>query len=59
MKVNDVSEAEAMVYIRGAAALWRERSKYEWSLNIDYLTEYMGPDFKFKRPQELEEDDAF
>lgn len=59
MKVNKISENDAMTYIRGAAALWRERSKYEWSLNIDYLTEYMGPDFKFKRPQELEDDDAF
>lgn len=57
MKVNGVDRNTAMEYIRESARIWRERSKQEWSLNIDYLKEYMGEDFKYKRPEA--EDDAY
>lgn len=57
-KVNGMSKEEAMDYVRDVAKVWRERSKQNWTLNIDYLYEYMGPDFNFKRPVK-EEDDAY
>ncbi|QUL77221.1 putative NHN endonuclease [Escherichia phage UPEC06] len=60
MKVNGVDKKAAEEYIMQAAALWRQRSKQEWSLNIDYLYEYMGKDFKFKRPvKEVKEDEDY
>lgn len=59
MKVNGVDKQEAEDYIRQAAAVWRQRSKRSWTLNIDYLYEYMGQDFKFKRPVKEEPADDF
>lgn len=56
MKVNGVDKDTAEAYIRKAAQLWRQRSEQEWSLNIDYLVEYMGPDFKYKRPEAPEDE---
>ncbi len=58
MKVNNISRSEAIDYFQREFAIWRERSREEWSLSIDYLKEYMGDDFKYKRP-EPEEDDSF
>lgn len=61
MKVNGITRDQAIAYLKSEFATWRQRSQQEWSLNIDYLSEYMGPDFKFKRPVKEEEDfgDAF
>ena len=57
MKVNGVTHDQAVNYLKGEFALWRQRSQQSWSLNIDYLYQYMGSDFKFKRPVKKEEDD--
>lgn len=61
MKVNGVSRDEAITYIQEAAKIWRVRSQQEWDLNIDYLIEYMGEDFKAgKRPTSRHsEEDAY
>ena len=61
MKVNGITRDQAIAYMKGEFALWRQRSQQEWSLNIDYLAEYMGPDFKFNRPAAPEDEhgDAF
>ncbi|QYC52465.1 putative HNH endonuclease [Salmonella phage SSBI34] len=61
MKVNGITRDQAISYMKGEFELWRQRSQQEWSLNIDYLSEYMGPDFKFKRPTAPEDEmgDAF
>lgn len=56
MKVNEVTRDEAMSYFRREFFLWNQRSQREWTLNIDYLAEYMGPDFKYKRPVKVEDD---
>lgn len=50
MKVNGVDKETAEEYVRQVSAIWQQRSKKNWDLNIDYLYDYMGPDFKFKRP---------
>lgn len=56
MKVNGITREQALSYMKGEFALWRQRSEQEWSLNIDYLAEYMGPDFKYKRPEAPEDE---
>lgn len=56
MKVNGISRNEATAYFKKEFEVWRERSQRPWSLNIDYLSEYMGEDFKFKRPEQTEDD---
>lgn len=50
MRVNGIIREQAIAYMRSEFALWHERSKKDWRLNIDYLSEYMGPDFKYKKP---------
>lgn len=45
MKVNELTESEAMGYVRHAFRIWQDRSKRQWELNIDYLEEYMGEKF--------------
>lgn len=57
MKVNSISRDQAVSYMKSEFAIWRWRSQQSWSLNIDYLYEYMGPDFKFKRPVKEDKDD--
>lgn len=57
MKVNEVSRSEAIEYFQYEFSIWRRRSQEPWSLNIDYLKEYMGEDFKYNRPEA--EDDAY
>lgn len=60
MKVNNITRDQAIDYLKEEFSLWRQRSKQEWSLNIDYLYEYMGKDFKFKRPvKEVKEDEDY
>lgn len=50
MNVNNITRDQAITYLRKEFDIWRERSRQHWKLNIDYLSEYMGEDFKFKRP---------
>lgn len=45
MKVNEMTESEAMCYVRHAFRIWQDRSKKQWELNIDYLEHYMGEKF--------------
>lgn len=57
MKVNGVDKATAEEYVRQVATVWLQRSEQNWDLNIDYLYEYMGTDFKFKRPVKQKDED--
>lgn len=41
MKVNGITEKEAFDYINKSFDIWSKRSNFEWTLNIDYLKEYM------------------
>lgn len=41
-KVNLMSDEEAKRYIDESFALWRERSKYEWFIDISYLQKYLA-----------------
>lgn len=59
MKVNGITREEAIEYLKSEFDIWRERSQKEWSLNIDYLAEYMGSDFKFKRPEAKQDDEDY
>ena len=59
MKVNGITREEAIKYLKSEFDIWRKRSQQEWKLNIDYLAEYMGPDFKFKRPVSIEENEDY
>lgn len=59
MKVNNITRDEAIDYMKGEFALWQWRSQQKWTLNIDYLKEYMGEDFKYKRPVKEEPADDF
>ena len=40
MKVNGISNNEAIEYIRKSFNIWSKRSKSDWKLNIDYLEEF-------------------
>ncbi|AXN57784.1 hypothetical protein KASHIRA_01290 [Serratia phage vB_SmaM-Kashira] len=42
MKVNNITRDQAIAYMKSEFNIWRERSKQSWTLNIDYLDEYMG-----------------
>lgn len=44
MAVNDISKRKANKLIEKAFDVWRERSEYEWKLDISYLDEYMKPE---------------
>ena len=50
MKVNNISHKQAIEYLKQEFAVWRIRSQQDWVLNIDFLSEYMGKDFKFTPP---------
>jgi len=39
MKVNNISELEAINIINNAAKLWEKRSKMKWEIDINYLTD--------------------
>ena len=41
MKVNDITEDEALNYINKSFDIWSKRSNFEWKLNTDYLKEYI------------------
>lgn len=43
MWANGWSDDEAEVYIYNAFTTWRERSEHQWTLDISYLTEVLGP----------------
>ena len=40
MKVNGISNDEAIEYIHKSFNIWSKRSKSDWKLNIDYLEEF-------------------
>jgi hypothetical protein len=40
MKVNNISKDEAEKLLDDAFTIWRERSKYEWNLDISYIQNY-------------------
>lgn len=40
-KVNNISSKDAILYLGAAFGQWRERSRFEWKLDISYLKEYM------------------
>ena len=41
MKVNEMTEEEAIEYIEQTFEVWGERSEYDWELDISYLEEYL------------------
>ena len=41
MKVNEMTEEEAIEYIEQSFEVWGERSEYDWELDISYLEEYL------------------
>lgn len=43
MRVNNWTDDEAEVYIYDAFTTWRARSDHDWTLDISYLTEVLGP----------------
>lgn len=40
MKVNNISKSDAEKLLADAFSTWRERSKYEWTLDISYIQNY-------------------
>ena len=40
MKVNEITEDEAELYLDYCFQVWEERSKYNWTLDISYLEHY-------------------
>jgi hypothetical protein len=53
MRVNDLSEPSANVVIQRAFNLWRKRSRYDWKLDIKWLTDKLDNEFN-KTPIEKE-----
>ena len=41
MKVNEYSEKDAMIDLANAFDQWKERSEYQWDLDISYLEEFL------------------
>lgn len=41
MKVNNMSRHEAEKYITDAFTVWRERSRFNWTLDISYIKNYL------------------
>lgn len=39
MKVNDISQEEAMAYVNESFETWAERSEHDWELDISFLDE--------------------
>lgn len=48
-KINECSEEKAFQYISNAFYVWRERSQYNWKLNIDWLNENFDLNIKSER----------
>ena len=40
--VNNITEVEAQKMLRKAFKVWRNRSQWEWELDISYLNEYLN-----------------
>jgi len=40
MKVNNITKNEAEKLLDDAFTIWKERSKYEWNLDISYIQNY-------------------
>lgn len=58
MKVNNITRDQAIKYMQGEFKLWRERSKRSWTLNVDYLKEYMGEDFTYVKGSKGKQEDV-
>lgn len=41
VKVNGISEEDALLYIQNTFFIWEQRSKYEWDLDISWLKEFL------------------
>lgn len=41
MKVNEITKEEASDYLSESFAIWRERSNYEWELDISYIEKFL------------------
>jgi hypothetical protein len=42
MKINNLSENEAKMFIASAFVTWSERSSYEWTVDISYIEKYLN-----------------
>ena len=42
IKVNNMSDIEAKQYIKDSFKMWKERSKYNWKLDISCLQNYLN-----------------
>ncbi len=42
MKVNDMTEPEALDYVEESFKVWRERSSYKWECDISYIDTYLN-----------------
>jgi len=40
MKLNNMARHEAITYIKQSFEIWRNRSQFEWLLDIEYLQSY-------------------
>lgn len=48
VRVNNIPEFDAINYIEDSFHIWKDRSDYEWELDISYLDEYkLNDDDKF------------
>jgi hypothetical protein len=41
MKINGMTRTGAISYLDASTHIWRERSKYQWKLDISYVQEYL------------------
>lgn len=41
MKVNQINEEECKKYLHNVFVIWFERSRYKWTLDITYVTEFL------------------
>lgn len=48
-KVNNWDNSKTSQYVAGAFSQWRTRSRYDWTLNIDWLNETFGLEVKPER----------
>lgn len=41
MKVNNITEQQALSHLQQAFKIWKQRSQYTWSLNVEKVKEYL------------------
>ncbi len=42
MKINNLTENQAKMFIASAFVTWSERSSYQWTLDISYIEKYLN-----------------